>query len=145
MAPVPLFTRSELQAAFGLILPATTAQDAAEQWWEQFADEVDAEGRYLYQDPLVAAGIDPIAPQVIATTKALSSAEQRRNEQLFWGGMSVEDRLELLMRFSSFHFGLVGLISDDLYHRMREAQGLTPEQADVQREQMRHIVAAIRM
>jgi hypothetical protein len=58
--------------------------------------------------------------------------------------MSVEERLELLMRFSSFHFGLVGLISDDLYHRMREAQGLTPEQADVQRAQMRRIVAAIR-
>jgi hypothetical protein len=43
MVAVPLFTRSELQAAFGLILPATTAEDAADRWWEQFADEVDEE------------------------------------------------------------------------------------------------------
>jgi len=57
--------------------------------------------------------------------------------------MSVEERLELLMRFSSFHFGLVGLVSDELHERMRAAQGLTPEQADVQRTQMRRIVAAI--
>ena len=85
MAPVPLFTRFEMQAAFGLILPATTARAAAEQWWEQFADDVDQAGRYLYEDPLMAAGITPAA-QGIATAGTLSSAEQRNQEELFWGG-----------------------------------------------------------
>ena len=72
----------------------------------------------------------------------MPSSTIRRNSS--GGGISVEERLELLMRFSSFHFALVGLISDDMHQRMREAQGLTPEQADVQRAQMRRIVADIR-
>jgi hypothetical protein len=57
--------------------------------------------------------------------------------------MSVEQRLELLMRFSSFHFGLVSLVSDELHERMRRAEGLTRKQADNRGAQMRRIVAAI--
>jgi hypothetical protein len=73
----------------------------------------------------------------------LSLEDQELQEREFWGGMSERDRIELLMRFSSFHFGLVALVSESLAERMRVAEGLTPEQAERRRMQMRRIVRAI--
>jgi len=80
---------------------------------------------------------------VLGTTSRLTKRERRAQERAFWGSMTIEERTELLMRFSSFHFGLLSLVSDDLHERMRAAQGLTHEQADNGRAQMRRIVAAI--
>src|SRR5262245_45999120 len=127
MPAIPLFLRSELEAAFGQILPPAVAKDAAARWWDRFADLVDAKGYFLYEDPLEAAGIDHGAPRAIVEHGAATNGEQRRRDKLFWGGMSIEERLEILMRFSSFHFGLIGLLSDELHERMRTAQGMTPD------------------
>jgi hypothetical protein len=142
MPAVPLFTLPEIEAAFGLILPPIVATEAARQWWEQFADEVDERGYFLHEDPLAA---DPQLnrPRGHVIASSLPESEQQRQEQLFWSSMSVEERLELLMRFSSLHFGLVGLVSEELHERMRKAEGLTREQADRWRAQIRRIVAAI--
>lgn len=139
MPAVPLFTRSEIEAAFGLLLPPQVAAAAARQWWEQFADEVDEHGYFLYEDPLVGLN----RPTGHAIASPLPESEQQRQEQLFWSSMSVEQRLELLMRFSNFHFGLVSLVSDELHERMRRAEGLTRKQAGNRGAQMRRIVAAI--
>jgi hypothetical protein len=142
MPAVPLVTRPEIEAAFSLILPPNVASAAARQWWEEFAGEVDERGYFLYEDPLVA---DPQlnGPQGLVIASSLPESEQQIQEQLFWSSMSVEQRVEFLMRFSSFHFGLVSLVSEELYERMRTAEGLTREQADRRRAQMRRIVAAI--
>lgn len=51
MPPVPLFTRAELEEAFALILPPDVARSTAKQWWNDLADEVDDQGRFLYEDP----------------------------------------------------------------------------------------------
>jgi len=71
MSAIPLFTQSELAAAFRQILPPGVAQDAAGRWWEQFAGAVDERGYYLYADPLTAAGIKPTTPQVVARVSPL--------------------------------------------------------------------------
>jgi hypothetical protein len=137
---IPLFTRSELEAAFRLILPAEDAGVTAAHWWDQFADEVDDRGYFLSKD---RAGLPRSPPQVVAVDSPLPESEQRERERLFWGSMSTEERIEILMRFSSFHLGLLGLVSDDLHERMRQAEGLTAEQAETRRAQMRGILAAI--
>ncbi|HEV7366816.1 MAG TPA: hypothetical protein VGN76_13290 [Gemmatimonadales bacterium] len=137
--PVPLFTQPEIEAAFGLILPPEVATRAARVWWEQFASEVDERGYFLYEDHL--AGIK--GAHGLAIASPLPESEQRSQERLFWGSTPVEERLEYLMRFSSFHIGLVGLVSEELHERMRTAEGLTLEGADRRRAQMRRIVDAI--
>jgi hypothetical protein len=80
---------------------------------------------------------------VEAIASSLPESELRRQERIFWGSMSIEERLELLQGLRSFHFGLVSLVSDELHERMRTTEGLTGEQADRRRAQMRRIVSAI--
>jgi hypothetical protein len=42
----------------------------------------------------------------------MSDTELFELERDFWRPIGVEERLEFLMRLSSFHFGLLGLVSD---------------------------------
>jgi hypothetical protein len=139
MAAHPAFTRAELEAAFRLVLPTEVAKNAAATWWRRFADNVDERGFLLYDPPS-----EQLEPRVGAHAAPPAGSKQRAQSREFWGSMSEAERLELLMRFSSFHFGLVGLLSDDIHERLRLAQGLTPAQAESQRAQMRDIVAAMR-
>lgn len=57
----------------------------------------------------------------------MTEAERQASEREFWGSISLEERIEYLMRFSSFHFGLLGLVSDALHERMRIACRMTPK------------------
>jgi hypothetical protein len=65
-------------------------------------------------------------------------------ERRFWAGLSVADRVDLVMRFSDLHFALLALVSDELADRMRVASGLTAAQAARSRAQMARAVAAVR-
>jgi hypothetical protein len=142
MPPLPLFTKAELQAGFALILPAASATEAAEEWWALFADEVDDRGYFLFdQDPTSPAHRSNNA--LALAGRQQTDAQRDAQERALWGGMSVAERRELLIRFSSFHFRLLGLVSDDLFDRMRLAEGLSLSAAEPARAQMRRIVAAI--
>jgi len=139
MPPLPLFTKPELQAGFGLILPPDAAAVAADEWWALFAEEVDERGYFLcskYPQTHLPSVFAVAGPQV-------TPAAREAQERAFWGGMSIGERRELLLRFSSFHFRLLGLVSDDLFERMRTAEGLSPQAAERGRAQMKGIVAAI--
>jgi hypothetical protein len=83
-------------------------------------------------------------PDLLAVQDAaVSQTEREASEQRFWAGLSVEDRVELVMRFSDLHFALVALVSDEAAERLRLAAGLTPAQAARRREQMRRAVSAV--
>jgi hypothetical protein len=107
-----------------------------------FADEVDERGFFLYAELELESGLRRLEGVAHAGPE-LSPEDQDRQARVFWGGMSERDRIELLMRFSSFHFGLVALVSESLGERMRIAEGLTPEQAERRRMQMQRIVRAL--
>jgi hypothetical protein len=142
MPLVPLFTKAELQAAFTQILPPGPAAAAATDWWGMFAAEVDADGRFLYNHDPTSPTLRPTNALAVAGPP-VSPAEQERRERRFWGGMSIEERREFLLRFSNFHMRLVGLLTEELFERMRLAEGLSPESAERGRTQMRRIVTAI--
>jgi predicted Fe-S protein YdhL (DUF1289 family) len=145
MTAIPLFTQSELSQAFTFILPTKVAEELAERWWAEFADETDDRGYFLYEGPAERLGIPATEPQVVAAAgPLLPEAERFAQERAFWGSMTIAERVELLMRFSSFHFGLLSLVSPALHERLRAARKLSAEQADNGRAQMRRIVAAMR-
>ena len=142
MPSVPLFTKAELQAAFALILPPKAAAETAEEWWDSFADEVDAQGRLLREDYRVSHPIQP-TDGLVGASRRQTPAEVEAQERLLWSGMTSADRKGLLLRFSNFHMRLAGLVSDELFERMRVAEGISLEVAERGRSQMRRIVAAI--
>jgi hypothetical protein len=139
---VALYTKDELQAAFALILPPGPAKAAADEWWAAFADNVNERGYWVYETNRGSPSLAPTNALAVGTRR-LTPEEERAQDRQFWGRMSIEERRELLLRFSSFHLRLVGLLSDELFERMRKAEGLTPEQAETGRAQMERIVAAI--
>ena len=140
-----LFKRSELEAAFALILPPATAAECAARWFSEIAgDDVDEGGYFLCQDWQAQGGMGDDGPDLLAVQDAaVSQTEREASEQRFWAGLSVEDRVELVMRFSDLHFALVALVSDEAAERLRLAAGLTPAQAARRREQMRRAVSAV--
>jgi hypothetical protein len=146
MAAIPQFKLSELEAAFALLLPPATAAECASGWFAQFAgDDVDKDGYFLYEDRHHAAGVDDGEPDVLAVREeAVTDAERPRAMRGSGQGLSVADRVDLLMRFSDLHFALVALVSDEAAERLRVAAALTPAQAARGREQMRRAVAAVR-
>ncbi len=143
MPLIPLFTKAELKAGFGLILPSASAAETADEWWDQFADEVDDRGYFLYDQDPQSPALRP--DNALADGSRYQAPEKREaQERLLWGGMTIADRRELLLRFSSFHFRLLALLSPDLFERMRLAEDLSVATAERGREQMKRIVAAIR-
>ena len=142
MPSVPLFTKAELEAAFALILPPKAAAETAEEWWDSFADQIDAQGRWLLKDHLVSRPNQPPDGLVVAGRRQ-TPAEVEAHERLLWSGMTIADRKGLLLRFSNFHMRLAGLVSDELFERMRVAEGISLEVAERGRSQMRRIIAAI--
>jgi hypothetical protein len=142
---VPLFTQTEIEAAFCLLLPAELAASTAKSWWDQFADRIDEEGRFLYEVPQGLWDGWEEFPQIAVTAgPKMSKTEILELERKFWRSIGTKDRLEFLMRLSSFHFGLLGLVSDELHERMRVACGLTALQAEHVRAGVRRTVAAMR-
>jgi hypothetical protein len=147
MAPKPLFNQRELEAAFQLILPPAIAAQCASQWFSEIAgsDALDQNGYFLYEDWHEAAGIPDDGRDVIAFRDPAVTEEQRiAGEAAYWGGLSIDDRIRLVMRFSDFHLTLLALVSDALFDRMRLATGMTRPQAETNRAQMQRRVAAIR-
>jgi hypothetical protein len=144
MTAIPLFTQPELEAAFALILPTKAAGATARRWWRDFATKVDERGYFLSDDQVTTPGLPQNTPQVVGVHGRMSEKERSAQERVFWSSISVDERVDLLMRFSSFHFALLALVSEDLYERMRLARKASIEQAATSRAQMRRIVAAIR-
>jgi len=144
MPPIALFNQAELEAAFRLMLPPEVAASTADRWFNEIAGEVDANGYFLYEDWHEKVGLSPGHPDALMVqTRHVSDEERRARERAYWATQSVEDLVEWLMRFSGLHFALVALVSEELFERMRLAEGLTLEQAERSRVQMRNIVAAI--
>jgi len=140
-----LFTRGELEAAFALIFTEReTAAQVAATWFERFADEVDADGRFLYEDWHEETQVANTTPDVVAAGPALDTAEARAHEAAYFSGWSDEEKAEFVLSFSDFHFALVGLVSPELFERMRRARGRTVAQAERGRTQMARIVTALR-
>jgi hypothetical protein len=108
-----------------------------------FADDVDQDGYFLYEDP-VSSGLVPKGLQVVAAGPAIPEPQRLDNERRFWGAMSQPERREVLLRFSSFHLGLLALVSPELRERVRIAQGWTPAQMQHNQDQMARIVAALK-
>ena len=144
MPPVALFNLSELEAAFRFLLPPTVASQAARRWFEMRAGELDSNGYFVYQDWHEEAGIPPGAPDAIMVqTRDVPETERESSERRWWASRSVDDVVDHLLGFSSLHFRLVALVSEDLFERMRLAEGLTLDQAERGRKQMRNIVAGV--
>jgi hypothetical protein len=140
-----LFTQDELEDAFALIFAERgTAKRVAATWFERFADEVDAEGRFLYEDWREDTQGADATPEVVAAGPGLDTAEAREHEAAYFRGWSDDEKAELLLSFSDFHFALVGLVSPELFERMRRARGRTVAQAERGRTQMARIVTALR-
>jgi hypothetical protein len=129
-----------------LILPPETATTCAARWFAKIAgDDVDADGYFLYEDGHSETENEDSEPDAVAFQIRVISAEERvESEGRFWSALSVQDRVDLVMRFSDLHLALVALVSDDAAERLRVAAGLTPAQAAIGREQMTRAVAAVR-
>ena len=147
MDRIPLFTRAELSAAFALILPASAAADYAHRWFDQFADDEDAAGRYLWDpEPFRAWATDT---EREAAGLAVGPPRQSPDE-VGTGGYEVyagrpdAEKGEFLLRFSDFHLNLVSLVSPELAARVAAGRGDTPAQSARSMRHMRAIVAAMR-
>jgi hypothetical protein len=144
MPKMPLFTEAELATAFQWLLPDAVASQAAHEWFEQIADDVDEEGRFVYQDWRELAGLPLDAPSVLAAApKGVPDAERIQRQLAHFAGMSTSMRLEVLMRFSDFHLNLVSLVSAAAAERIRQGCGLSVEQLQARQLQMRRIVTAM--
>jgi hypothetical protein len=144
MPKMPLFTEAELATAFQWLLPDALASQAAHEWFEQFADERDEEGHFLYQDWREFAGLPVDAPSALAAApRDGPDAERAQHELAYFAGMSTPTRLEVLMHFSDFHLNLVSLVSPAVAERIRQGCGLTVEQLQARQIQMRRIVTAM--
>ena len=146
MAGVPLFTKRDLETAFALVVPGETAKATAERCGGSGSlTKSMIVDTFLYEDPRERSGVPQDAPAVVAAPSVvITEAELFALERDLWASQSLEDRIALLMSFSSFHFGLLGLLSDELRERMRVACGMSPVQAEQVRTHVRRAVAAIR-
>ena len=134
-----------MEAAFALIFAErSTAKRVAATWFERFADDVDAEGRFLCEDWRMGRRVPDATPDLVAAGPALDTAEARAHEAAYFTGWSDEEKEEFLLSFSDFHFALVGLVSPELFERVRRARGRTIAQAERGRAQMARIVTALR-
>ena len=142
MPSYPLFTRDELATAFALVFPApAVAERVAGQWFEQFTDDVDHEGRFVYHDWHEETG----EPDVVATGPAWTDTSKEHEAEAAWyRGWSDEQKAEFLLRFSDFHLALAALVSPQLFERMRAARGMTRAQAERSGAQMTRIARALR-
>ena len=141
MPATSLFTRDELAAAFGLLLPPELAGRWADEWFERFVDEddLDAAGRFVYR-PLD----EEEEPPAVGDESIYDSPLPDRTGYEYFRDKSDDDVGEYLMSFSDFHLSLVSLVSPELFERVRKARGDSPARADRQRRQMRRIIAAMR-
>lgn len=129
------------------MVPADVAERTASRWFSEFAlGKVDADGCFVWDGTAFAgedAPGDASLNALIVTDPGLSRTDRELAERAFWAGLSVRERVELLMQFSALHFSLLALVSDELFERMRTARGLTREQAEHNREQTRRAVAVV--
>lgn len=144
MTPTPLFTQAELTAAFALLLSPEQAAALAAQRFEEFADEIDHEGRFVSHDrwhdgvPAADAPVRPVdleawnAPQVVAGDEATFRT------------FSDDTAAEWLLRSSDLHLGLVALVSPAAFDRMRDVRGMTTRQAERNRLQLQRAIGAYR-
>lgn len=141
MSPVSLFDRNELASAYRLLLPDAEADRLTAAWFEMFGDELDPQGRAIFDGDL---GPDDETP--VDSTPQLPDDDPRtiaRDEAIF-ATFDAKRADSLLVRLGPLQLGLVALVNDDLYERMRVAQHMTARQAARSRLQMTRAVNAYR-
>lgn len=139
---IPLFRESELAQAFSLLLPDSTAQEWAGDWFEMLSpDEVDEKGYFLYStEPLDdedVAGSD--FDNIGFGTRAPTQGGADRPAPL-----STSELRLLLMRFSDLHLNLVALVSPQAEEKVRRLRNETEEVASRRRNQMLRLVRQLK-
>ena len=144
MASTPLFTRDELAAAFMLLMPAAEAAKLATEWFGQFADEIDEQGRFVYPDTW--GDPKPIEPRASVEPPAEWDLPEAvvADERTFQGWTDGDARA-WFMRLGDLHLALVATVNEDLYERMRRARYMSNKVAARNRQQIVRAVRAYRI
>jgi hypothetical protein len=139
----PLFTHEELVAAFTLLLPEQDARSMAARWWEMFADEVDASGRYVYFQRW-GEPRPPEAGDELEDAPEWHTPERIRDDEALLSGWGERDAEGWLLGLRDLHLALLAILSDELYRRMRAARQISPRGAARSRLQLTRAVRAYR-
>jgi hypothetical protein len=114
---VELFDLHELELAYRLLLPQAVANQAAQDWFALFADEVNEAGRYVYtfdyEDGSELTGSDPGRDSGLAISPVVP-----RHDYSWLFSLSMEERVEVVMRMSTFVLDLVSFVSPDMNRRV---------------------------
>ena len=139
MNSFPLFDVHELTQAFTLILPDKQAGQVATEWFARFGDNLDPQGRFCYTPRTPRREPQKISddiPMPVPPGARGSGLEKLRNS-------TFDEFRQYLLRFSSFHMGLVALVSPDLERRVRLCEALPDDLWNNFIESIRHNAAEI--
>jgi hypothetical protein len=140
--PTPLFSRSELAAAFALLMPSGPAEQLAERWFTEFAgDRTEESGWYLHPHSWNEHAEQ--APHRSSRPNRDESETKSQDEALF-APFTPADVEGLLFRLGDTHLALVALLNDETFERMRNVRGMTAAGAERNRKQLKRAVAAWR-
>jgi len=140
--PTPLFSHSELAAAFALLMPSGPAEQLADRWFTEFAsDRTDHNGWYLHPHSWNQHSQQATRP---TSRPNREESETESQDDLLFAPFTPADVEGLLFRLGDTHLALVALISDETFERMRQVRGMTAAGADRNRQQLQRAVAAWR-
>jgi hypothetical protein len=129
------FTVTELAAAFALLVSSAKADALAKQWFETFADSVDADGYYVHDGPWREKRTDQPVPTQLEPDWNTPAAIA--DDEALFKDFSDDSASAYLLRLGNLQLALVAAVDDTLFERMRVVRGMSGEGADRNRLQIR--------
>ena len=139
---VPLFSRTELTAAFALLAPPEEAGRLAARWFAEFADATDEFDRYVLaggwgDEAPLAPGEDPTDQ---CPPELQGEADRRAAGAVLFRNMGPADLESILLGLGDLHLALLAVVSEENFERMRLVRRMSRRGAERNRLQIRRTV-----